>query len=163
MKAFVYKGKYNGDENSLPAREHPDGAVPFKEAEDMKKLSIMMNAVSILLLILSFVLIMLRNKKVLSGYGFLGFILSFLCMVPHEFLHGICFKGTVYMYQNLAQGMLFVVSTEEISKARFIFMSLLPNLVFGFLPLCVYLIYPQFTVLGTLGALSISMGAGGLL
>ena len=32
MKAFHYKGKYNGDENSLPQREHPEGYVAFKEA-----------------------------------------------------------------------------------------------------------------------------------
>ena len=55
--------------------------------------------------------------------------------------------------------MLFVVGTEDMSKARFVFMSLLPNLVFGFLPYLIYLMTGQ-AVLGTLGTLAIGMGAG---
>lgn len=28
---FHYAGKYNGDENSLPYKEHHPNAIPFKE------------------------------------------------------------------------------------------------------------------------------------
>ena len=34
---FHYAGKYNGDENSLPYKEHNPNAIPFKEPKDMKK------------------------------------------------------------------------------------------------------------------------------
>lgn len=34
---FHYAGKYNGDENSLPYKEHHPNAIPFKEPKDMKK------------------------------------------------------------------------------------------------------------------------------
>ena len=57
-------------------------------------------------------------------------------------------------------GMLFVVGIEDMSKARFVFMSLLPNLVFGWIPYILFLIHPQWMFLGVLGAISIPMGIG---
>jgi len=32
-----YGGKYDGNENSLPHKDHHPNAVPFREADDMKK------------------------------------------------------------------------------------------------------------------------------
>ena len=64
------------------------------------------------------------------------------------------------MYTNLKQGMMFVVGTEDMSKTRFVMMSLCPNIVFGFIPFIIFLISPNLTILGTLGALAIGMGAG---
>ena len=64
------------------------------------------------------------------------------------------------MYEYLSKGMLFVVGSERMSKARFVFMSMLPNLVFGFVPFLLFLINPSWTLLGTLGAFAIPMGAG---
>jgi hypothetical protein len=40
---FHYAGKYNGDESSLPYKEHHPNATPFKEPEDTKKLSLIAN------------------------------------------------------------------------------------------------------------------------
>lgn len=56
--------------------------------------------------------------------------------------------------------MLFVVGPETMSKSRFIIMSLLPNIVFGFIPYIIFLINPDYSFLGTLGFLAIGMGAG---
>ena len=56
--------------------------------------------------------------------------------------------------------MLFVTGTEDMSKERFIFMSLLPNLVFGLAPFAAGMIFPSQTVLLTLGIAAMSMGAG---
>ena len=83
-----------------------------------------------------------------------------LCAFPHELLHAVCFREDVYLYTNLKQGMLFVVGPETMSKGRFIFMSLLPNLIFGILPFLFALLWPSLSILGTFGVLSISMGAG---
>lgn len=58
-----------------------------------------------------------------------GCILPMLTLFPHELLHAVCFKEDVYLYTNWKQGMLFVVGPESMSKSRFIFMSLLPNIV----------------------------------
>lgn len=56
--------------------------------------------------------------------------------------------------------MLFVTSTEDITKGRFIWMSLFPTLCFGFVPFGGFIINPDWIFLGYLGAFSIAMGAG---
>ena len=46
---FHYAGKYNGDEGSLPYKEHHPNATPFKEPEDTKKLALIANVGCILI------------------------------------------------------------------------------------------------------------------
>lgn len=163
---FINAGKYNGNESSLPQREHPKGHVPFKEVEDTKQLGIIASAISVVLLIIFLGLFIWRAgfENILSIKFWVGFIigsiLSLVCMVPHEFLHAIWFKGDVYMYQNLGQGMLFVVGNGDFSKAKFIWMSLFPSIIFGLIPYAIFMIYPQFAVLGALGTFSLGAGAG---
>ena len=55
---------------------------------------------------------------------------------------------------------IFVVGTETMSKSRFIIMSLLPNLIFGFIPYIIAMIIPSASILGAFGAVSICMGVG---
>lgn len=166
MRSFKYMGKYQNEE-SLPVREHPEGYVPFKEPESMKKLAILANLLALVITALTgylFVARILRcgnvDKDSVAVQFMIGTWASMLLLIPHEFLHGLAMKGDVQMYQNLKQGLLFVVSTDDMSKGQFIFMSMLPNLAFGFVPFIVFLIFPQFVVLGALGALSIGAGAG---
>ncbi len=154
---FHYAGEYNGDENSLPQREHPSGFVQFKETDNMKKFAVIMN---VLALIITFVLIFIVSFISGDEPSLTGMILALVSLIPHEFLHAICFKNDVFMYQNLKQGMMFVVGTEDMSKLRFIMMSLCPNIVFGFIPFIIFLIFPNLTILGTLGALAIGAGVG---
>lgn len=159
---LIYKGKYQ-NEADLPVRVHPDGYVPFREADDMKKLALLLNAISIPLLLVMLVGFAVRGMPYLSDHLFamiFGMMASLLVLFPHELLHAICFKGEVELWTNLKMGMLFVVGTEDMSKARFVFMSLLPNLVFGWIPYILFLIHPQWVFLGALGAISVPMGIG---
>ncbi len=158
-----YKGKYDLNPDNLPHGEHKEGAVKFKEAEDSKKLSIIANTVSVVIFVLLAVAAFFRAREHLSDNTiqlFAGYICYFLILFPHELLHAICFKKDVYLYTNLSQGMLFVIGPEDMSKSRFIFMSLLPNIVFGFIPYIIGMIFPKFIFLLLFGALSISSGAG---
>lgn len=165
MKSFKYMGKYTNEE-VLPQRVHPEGYVPYKEPENTKKLAIVINIIAIVITCFTSALYFLRTTS--AGIGidnaYLGFmggcLLSLLTLVPHEFLHGISMEGDVKMYQNLKQGMLFVISTDDMSKGRFIFMSMLPNLVFGFIPFIIFILFPSLTILGSLGAFCIGAGAG---
>lgn len=158
-----YMGKYNLDENSLPNGEHKKNAVKFKEPENIKKLAVVMNLAAFMIVVLLFVFIFLRFKgisfldNILDFY--IGCVLPLLILFPHEILHAICFKKDVYLYTNFKQGMLFVFGPEDMSKSRFIFMSLLPNIVFGFIPFILGMI---FSWLGAaiFGAIAISSGAG---
>ncbi len=157
MTRFHFAGRYNGDPGTLVTHEHEPGYVPFKEAENINKLGLIANGISILIAIVTLGLYFLIGRQRLS---IIGSLLTIAAIIPHEFLHGICFEGDVYMYENLKKGLLFVTGAETFSKARFVFMSLLPNIVFGFIPFIIFLIDPSQTILGTLGAFSIAAGAG---
>ena len=155
-----YKGTYNLNPESLPCRTHQPGAVPFKEAKDSKTLGLIANALALVLLIFAMLFLFLRcGSRIFTGL-LPGTVLSLLCIFPHELLHAVCFREDVYLYTNLKHGMLFVVGPETMSKGRFIFLSLLPNLVFGLIPFVLTLIFPRLYTLGVFGALSLSMGAG---
>lgn len=158
-----YAGKYDGDEAHLPQREHHPNAVPFKEAKNMKRLAVTANVGATVTMILFAIPLFLLGKRydILGSIWLpVGAIGSLLTLFPHELLHGLCFKKDVYMYTNLSQGMLFVVGTEDMSKWRFILMSLCPNIVFGFVPYIAFLIFPQLIGLGVLGVMCIGMGFG---
>ena len=150
-------GRYNDDQESLITHEHEPGYVAFKEEEDMNRLALVMNGLSLVILVVLGVVYFLLCRKPLN---MIGMILSLVILVPHEFLHALCFEGDVYMYENLRKGMLFVVGPGTFSKAGFIFMCMLPNIVFGFIPFIIFLIDPSRTLLGTLGLLGIASGAG---
>ena len=155
-----YKGKFDLDPESLPHGEHKPGAVKFREAADSKTLGVIANGLALVLLVVFGAALYLRcGREMFDGLG-LGAGLSLLCLFPHEILHAVCFKEDVYLYTNWKQGMLFVVGPEDMSKARFVFMSLLPNLVFGFLPYASAMVFPHLTVLGSFGLVSLTMGAG---
>lgn len=158
---FHYKGKFSGDPDDLPYLEHEPGAVPFDEPQDPKKLGLIANGIALVIAIAALVILFFRGG--LTAFNPIGCILMLLTLFPHELLHAVCFRDDVYMYTNLKHGMLFVVGPERMSKGRFVFMSLLPNIVFGFIPFAIYLIWPEHTILGTMGALSISAGAGDFL
>ena len=155
---LIYKGKFDGNPESLPHGEHMPGAVRFKEFDDPKKIGIVANGIAFVIIIVLIVILFWRGG--FGAYNFWGILAAVFSAFPHEFLHAVCFKNEVYLYTNWKQGMLFVVGPEDMSKARFVFMSLLPNLVFGIIPFLIFLIFPQFGFLGTLGAFATGMGAG---
>ena len=155
-----YVGKYDLDEEKLPRLPHKPGAVKFREAEDSKMLSRVANAIAVGVLAVFGIPLFLRcGSELLSGM-FLGGLLSLLALFPHELLHGVCFRENVYLYTNWKQGMLFVVGPEDMSRGRFVWMSLLPNLVFGLVPYLLCMVFPQFSVLGCFGLLSLTCGGG---
>lgn len=153
-----YGGRYNGDPASLPTPEHREGAVKFREPGSIKTLSLVANGIALAMYFVTLSILFYRGG--VDAYSLGAVILTFVCMIPHEFLHAICFKEDAYIYHKFSHGMLFVVGPETMSRARFIFMSMLPNLVFGFIPFALFLINPSLTFLGTLGAMSIPCGAG---
>lgn len=157
-----YMGKYDLNPDSLPHGEHKDGCVKFKEAEDSKKLAFWANIAAFIIMVVLAVPAMFRMKDALYsslGMAYLGVMVSMLILFPHEILHALCFEKDVYLYTNWRQGMLFVVGPEDMSKVRFVFMSMLPNLVFGIVPYIVGMLIASPFLLG-LGTLATGMGAG---
>ena len=154
-----YKGKFDGNEDLLPSGEleKHKNAVKFQEISDIKQLMIIGNIVSGIMIIVLGAIFILRAGG-FQKISFIGMMIACVSIFPHEFLHAICFKEDVYMY--IAGGGAFVCGTENMSKLHFIFMSMLPNIVFGVIPFILFLIFPKLTILGTLGVMAISMGVG---
>ena len=129
-----YGGKYDGNEDSLPHKEHNPNAVPFKEADDVKKMSLITNTGCILvMLVLAIPFLILGMKYIPDNalWMIVGGVLGGLSLLPHELLHAICYKKDVYLYHDFAHGLMFVVGTEDMSKIHFILMCLCPNIVLG--------------------------------
>ena len=154
---FHYAGKYDGNPKHLANQRFVEGSVQFKEPS-YKLFALIGNIVSVVILIFTIGLSFWRSGG--NSFNMAGFVLAFLSLVPHEILHALCFKEDVYMYTVLSKGMLFVVGSESMSKSRFVFMSMFPNVIFGFIPFIIFLIDPSVTLLGTLGAFAIAFGAG---
>ena len=158
-----YRGKYNLDPTTLPTCKHQPNAVKFKEVDSTKELADIANDIAIALMILLSIPVYLKYKGSLFDYFdemMVGAMLPLLTMFPHELLHALCFNEDVYLYTNFKQGLLFVVGCETMSKQRFIFMSLLPNIVFGFIPYMISFLGIQYLTLAVLGVIAIGMGAG---
>lgn len=154
-----YKGKFDGNSDLLPSGqlEKHSNAVKFKEIDDIKKLLIIMNIVAGVITVILGAIFVSRAGD-FGRISWIGMLLACCTLFPHEFLHAICFKEDVYMY--IADGGAFVCGTETMSKARFVFMSMLPNIVFGIIPFIIFLIFPNLNILGTLGFIAIPMGTG---
>ena len=155
-----YMGKYNLDPNSLPHGEHKPGAVKFKEAGDTAELSRIVSKYSLIMLAALMTVLLYRYRSIPSEQWLIGFVLFLVSLFPHELLHAVCFRGDVYLYTNLLQGMLFVIGTEDMSRGRFVFMSLLPNIIFGLVPFILAMALPDLGWLGVFGAVSLTAGTG---
>ena len=155
-----YMGKYDLNPKSLPAKPHKPNYVKFKEPENTKKLSIITAIIVIPLLVILGIPIFLHGYQEACKAICIMSIFTLFVLFPHEIIHAICFKEDVYLYTNLKQGMIFVVGPEDMSKIRFIFMSLLPNIILGFVPYMIFLVNPNLVVLGAFGVINIATGAG---
>ena len=161
---LIYKGKYNGEVEEFESSKNIVNAIKYKEAdtvEEMAKIiTLPANIIQLVLLLIVFLIVGFDNFDNTLLLLILSFFVSLLTMIPHELLHGISYKNKVYLYTNLKQLMLFVVGEDHMSKWKFIFMCMLPNIVFGFIPFILFLINTKLVFLGMLGAMCISYGMG---
>jgi hypothetical protein len=153
-----YAGKYNGDSSTLPVQRMVDSATPFREPSE-KKMPIVVNILSTLIFLATAVALYCIGDGT-DSFNFWGILIALLSIIPHELLHAICFKEDVFLYNYVSKGMMFVVAPEDMSKSRFVFMNLMPNIVLGFLPFMLFVFNPSLTLLGSMGGMCISMGAG---
>lgn len=171
---LIWKGKFE-NEKQLPLGNLPDNAVRFKEPETPAKLNLVASLFIIPVIIIigiAVVIKMLLSNSAISFtiFSVWGVALTFLVIIPHEFLHAIAFPkhAEVQVWYSLKNMMAFVISTCPTSKSRFIFLSLLPNIVFGFIPLIVWIfIPPEFSqiseIVFSFASFSLLMGIGDFL
>ena len=155
-----YKGKYDKNPESIPAKPHKPNCVKFKEPENSKKLSRLVNIIAVPVLLIFYVPLLFVDFKEVCSQSFPALFWFLLGLFPHEILHALCFKEDVYLFTNFSHGMLFVAGPEDMSKSRFIFMSLLPAIVLGLIPYLIFIINPDWTLLGIVASFNLSSGAG---
>lgn len=77
-------------------------------------------------------------------FSFPGLLLSFVAAIPHECLHAKAMgRGTADIYIVPRDLRAFVITAEPISRMRFVFMLLLPNVLLGWLPLFIWVATPH--------------------
>lgn len=146
---LIWKGKFESEEQ-LPLGKLPDNAVKFKEPETPAKLSLVASIFIIPVIIVLGAAVFIK-KQLISGivsfeiFNIWGMVLALLMVFPHEFLHAIAFPkdAEVEVWYSVKNMMAFVVSTYPTSKSRFIFLSLLPSIVFGVIPLAAWIFIPS--------------------
>lgn len=83
-----YMGKFNLDPDSLPQAEHKPGAVEFKEADSMKKLSVIANTVACIILVILgaaafFRIVPVAEPKSATITWFAALLGSIVIIFPH--------------------------------------------------------------------------------
>ena len=164
---LTFKKGFDGDLEKLPKKEVP-GAVQFREYESMEKLSLIANLLAIVIAVICAVPVFFAIKKMFQTNGFefglwqiiLLFVLEIVSIPVHECLHASMFRGEVEFYTYLKKGLAFVVGPEDMTKGRFVMMSLLPNLVLGIVPYIIFFFVPNQLWLGIWSLGNIASGAG---
>jgi len=168
---LIWKGKFNGVED-LPIGELPENAVRFEEPESAEELAKETRRFLIPVVIFLLIVIFLRIKTngffgVSDVLNIFGIILIPFSILPHEYLHAIFFPkdAEVEMWYSIKQRLALVTSNTAITKKRFIFLSIFPNIVFGFLPLIIWIFIPSDMsfisgILFTFGFISLTIGSG---
>lgn len=146
---LVWKGKYK-DKSQLDKGELPKGAVRFKEPDSPLKLNLIASLFIIPVIIFVSTIIILKKRMGLlvntpDVFNLLGVFLAFLMIIPHEIIHAILFPkdAEVHFWYSLKHVMAFVHSVYPMSKKRFIWMSLLPSIIFGLVPLVIWFFIPE--------------------
>ncbi|MHC1721041.1 MAG: DUF3267 domain-containing protein [Clostridiaceae bacterium] len=146
---IIWKGRYRNIEQ-LPVGNLPDNAVKFNEPETFLKL----NLLAIIFVIPVFCIVGISYYlKTLSGltvdffgmFNITGFLISVMMLVPHEILHAIAFpkQAEVQIWYSIKNMLMFSYSSYPTSKLRFIYSSLLPSFIFGFIPLAIWMFIPN--------------------
>ncbi|HPP68604.1 MAG TPA: DUF3267 domain-containing protein [Clostridiales bacterium] len=156
---------------TLPKTDLPENAVKFKEPETLAAVN--KAALFYMVPLAAFICLCVYLGVKFGGKTnpldtplYPGAILALLSVLPHELLHAVCFgkDAVVGLYFAPKELMAFVFCSKPISKARFIFLSLCPNLVLGWLPFMLWLILPDLGKTGSnlliFSVYSILMGAG---
>ncbi len=142
-----YKG-FVRNATDLPEFDLPANAVQFKEPETVKgffRRAMFLYSIPLIAFVLAIRGAEIRLWETYVPWepcDLLGCLIALLLLVPHELLHAVCFpkEAEVYLY-FCSQGAM-VTCKEPLSKRRFIFMSLLPLIILGILPMLIWLVMP---------------------
>ena len=153
-----YKGSFDGKVNHLPPVEPVADAARLEEPGKPRDLVRKANIGAAILFCVLLMLVVLRGGLGALHIG--GVIVAALVILPRELLRAVCYRDECWFYMNFQESMPFVTGAEHQSKLRFLVTTLLPDVIFGLIPLILFFIWPNLSLLGTMGLLCLPMGCG---
>ena len=163
-----YMKAFDGDMTKLPKRE-VEGSTQFKEPENINKFALLANLAAFALSALCLVPVVLISggfAKMFEDFWpayiqlNVALVLCIIIMPIHECVHASFFRDEVRFYTYIKKGLFFVVGTKDMTKGRFVLMSIMPTVLFGFIPYILFFIFPSQLWLGLTGAFNIGAGSG---
>ena len=164
---IIFKGLFK-DNSQLPVGVIPENAVKIKAPESVFK-QMLVSLITIFpagLLVLLFVLgsYLLHGNLSSVGFRFLGMAWFFIICIPHELLHAVCFGKDTEILLFTRPPAWLIHCVKPLSKSRFILMCMLPNIIFGWLPLLIWMLLPYNEgishIMFTASVTAIIVGAG---
>lgn len=148
---LIWKGRLN-DNKELPKPKLPKDAKVFLGEETSGLIYIIIIAI----IVLAIVLIQIKQNY-MQGFemnrkgNLIGFILSVLFLVVHELIHGLsCSKDCIVNYYYSRQGIISF-PLDSMTRNRYIFMSISPAVILGFVPMIIWIFIPvQFVTLNSI-------------
>ncbi len=153
-----YMGSFDGKVQHLPPAEPVAEAARVQEPGKPRDLVRKSNIGAAILFCVLLMLVVLRGGLGALHIG--GVIVAALVILPRELLRAVCYRDECWFYMNFQESMPFVTGGEHQSKLRFLLTTLLPDVIFGLIPLLLFLIWPNLSLLGTMGLLCLPMGCG---
>jgi len=162
----IYKGKDDEQDylDKYCAKEHKPGAVKLPEAK--KFFDLKANILSGVVILLFSFIFCFRYQLVTNSADLCFFllflalfcVLSTILLPVHEILHTVFNKQDSIIYFYPKHLCMFVVNVEEKTKFSKISEFLFPNLILGFIPFIIAIIFPQLKILGFFAIPNIVIG-----
>lgn len=168
---LIWKGRYT-NEQQLLVGSLPINAVKFKEPSTPLMLNLVASIFVIPVIIIIGIAFLIKamiqsNILPVRMFNIWGILLGFIMIIPHEILHAAAFpkNAEVQLWYSPKNMMAFVFSPHPTSKMRFIFLSLLPNIVLGLIPLIIWIFIPfelakASEILFSFASISLLFGVG---
>ena len=153
-----YRGSFDGKVASLPPAQPVEGAERVIEPGRPRELVRKTNIGAAILFAVLLVLVILRGGLGALHLG--GVVLALLVVLPRELLRAVFYREECWFYLNFQDSMPFITGSEHMSRTRFLLLTLVPDLLFGLIPLVLFFIWPELKVLGTMGLICLPMGFG---
>lgn len=153
-----YMGSFEGKVDTLPKPQTVPGAERLAEPGKPRDLVRKANIGAAVLFAVLLALVILRGG--LRSLHFGGVIVALLAILPRELMRSLFYREECCFYLNFQESMPFLTGAEHQSRLRFLLTTLAPDLLFGLIPLVLYLIWPNLNLLGTMGLLCLPMGFG---
>lgn len=143
MFNITFKGNYKNEKQLQ--RELPINAVKYKEPEGIEKAVLISFIMSLPIVVVTSILFIRKIESIDNitwSIFFCSLMLILICLFIHEYIHAMSMPRKIKkeIWVALQKGVLFMYFNELISKKRFMWVSIAPNLFLGFLPFVLFIL-----------------------